>query len=106
KPLVKDPFDQQFGTETSIHIPLSELDIQSPNYAFGVEYSPVMPSRLQAAIECLQIDHARFTFVDLGSGKGRGLLLAAAWPFRRVLGVEFSKDLHETALRNIACFSG
>ena len=40
-------------------------------------------------------------FVDFGSGKGRIVLLAANQPFRRVIGVEFSRQLHEVALQNV-----
>src|SRR3954471_2990982 len=39
-------------------------------------------------------------FVDFGSGKGRIVILAAALPFRRVIGVEFSAQLHEIAFAN------
>ena len=41
-------------------------------------------------------------FVDFGSGKGRIVLLAAHYPFRRVLGVEFSQALNELGKRNLA----
>ena len=41
-------------------------------------------------------------FVDLGSGKGRILLLASEYPFRGVVGVEFAHELNEVAERNIA----
>jgi SAM-dependent methyltransferase len=41
-------------------------------------------------------------FVDLGSGKGRILLMAAEFPFRRIEGVELSPDMHRIALNNIA----
>jgi predicted RNA methylase len=47
---------------------------------------------------------ANYTFVDLGSGKGRILFLAAEYPFRRILGVEFGKELHEDAKKNIEAF--
>jgi cyclopropane fatty-acyl-phospholipid synthase-like methyltransferase len=40
--------------------------------------------------------------VDVGSGKGRMLFVAAEYPFRRVIGVEFATDLHELAQANIA----
>ncbi len=46
-----------------------------------------------------------FTFVDLGSGKGRVLLMASDYPFKRIIGVEFMPDLHRTAQENIAGFS-
>jgi SAM-dependent methyltransferase len=47
------------------------------------------------------MDYSQYTFVDMGSGKGRMLFVAAEYPFRRVIGVEFSNDLHEEALTNI-----
>jgi SAM-dependent methyltransferase len=46
-------------------------------------------------------DYSQYTFVDMGSGKGRMLFVAAEYPFRRVIGVEFSNDLHQEALANI-----
>jgi predicted RNA methylase len=52
-------------------------------------------------MEAMAIDHSRFAFVDLGSGKGRALMLAAAYPFRRIIGVEFARELHEAAQKNV-----
>jgi len=46
-----------------------------------------------------------FTFIDLGSGKGRVLLMAADYPFRRIIGVEFMPELHRAAQKNIAGYS-
>jgi predicted RNA methylase len=45
---------------------------------------------------------AEFTFVDLGSGKGRVLLMAAEYDFRRIIGVELLPELHAIALENVA----
>lgn len=42
-----------------------------------------------------------FTFVDLGSGKGRTLLMASDYPFRRILGVELLPSLHQIAQDNL-----
>jgi len=42
-----------------------------------------------------------FTFVDLGSGKGRVLLMASHYPFKRIIGVEFIPELHQVAQENI-----
>jgi SAM-dependent methyltransferase len=41
-------------------------------------------------------------FVDLGSGKGKVVMLAARYPFARVIGVELSEQLSEIARRNLA----
>jgi len=50
----------------------------------------------------LPIDVSEFTFVDFGSGKGAVLLYASAYPFKKILGVEFSSILHQIAESNIA----
>ncbi len=42
-----------------------------------------------------------FTFIDLGSGKGRALLMAAEHPFRMIIGVELIPELHQACLANI-----
>jgi SAM-dependent methyltransferase len=42
------------------------------------------------------------TFVDLGCGKGRALLVATEFPFRAILGVELSPRLARIARRNAA----
>jgi len=42
-----------------------------------------------------------FTLIDLGSGKGRVLLMASDYPFKRIIGVEFMPELHRVAEGNI-----
>ncbi|MBW2173575.1 MAG: class I SAM-dependent methyltransferase [Deltaproteobacteria bacterium] len=56
---------------------------------------------MRSILKELPIDHSEFTFIDYGSGKGRVLLLAAEYPFKRIIGVELSKKLHEIAQNNI-----
>jgi predicted RNA methylase len=46
-----------------------------------------------------------FTFIDLGSGKGRVLLMASDYPFKRIIGVEFMPELYLAAQKNIASYS-
>jgi 16S rRNA G966 N2-methylase RsmD len=41
------------------------------------------------------------SFLDYGSGRGRVLVMAAARPFRRVIGVELSQQLAAEAWRNL-----
>ena len=43
-----------------------------------------------------------FTFIDLGSGKGRTLLMASSFPFRRIIGMELLEELNAIASQNIA----
>lgn len=56
------------------------------------------------AIDALRVDVRDYTFIDYGSGRGRVLLTAARRPFKRVIGVEFSRALHEEAVENLALY--
>lgn len=49
-------------------------------------------------------DVSGYTFIDMGSGKGRMLLLAAELPFRRIVGVEFASDLNALAQKNVKTY--
>src|ERR1035438_8549148 len=46
-------------------------------------------------------DFRDFAFIDLGSGKGRTLLMASDYPFRRIVGVELLPSLHQIAQQNL-----
>lgn len=73
----------------------------------GVFHSPYQPTDaalFQEMISSLPIDFSEFTFVDLGSGKGRTLLMASEYPFRRIVGVEILQDLHSAAENNIRTY--
>ena len=96
-----DTFDHEFGTDTGGIIPLWKLRIQSPHRQEGVWYEASDPAVVRSAIASLPIDHEEFAFVDLGSGKGRTLLIASEHPFRRVIGVEFASELNAVATANI-----
>lgn len=67
----------------------------------GHRYQPSDPALFHESIGGLEIDYRRFQFIDLGSGKGRTLLMAADYPFQRILGVEAVPALHRVALENI-----
>src|ERR1700674_4645239 len=60
---------------------------------------------MRAMLERLHLDFQRFGFVDLGSGKGRALLLASDYPFREIIGVELSPKLDRVARDNIARYA-
>jgi SAM-dependent methyltransferase len=57
-------------------------------------------------LRSLHIDYNDFVFVDYGSGKGRTLLVAAEFPFKKIIGVEISQELHAIANMNLDKFRG
>jgi SAM-dependent methyltransferase len=64
------------------------------------EYQPIEPELFREIMARMEIDFDQFTFVDIGSGKGRALLLAAERPFRRIIGIELLPELHPIASEN------
>ena len=72
----------------------------------GGQYQPSEPQLFHQILRSLAVAPEGFTFIDLGSGKGRTLLLASDHPFRRILGVELLEELNDVALRNIARYHG
>lgn len=67
-------------------------------------YDPVAPDTFRKALDLLAIPFGEFSFIDLGSGKGRAVLIAADFPFERVVGVEYSPHYHEVACRNLEVY--
>jgi SAM-dependent methyltransferase len=101
------PFDLQFGVDTSGL--LYDLRSGHPNDPYNNGYFAVAPSVfhgvLRAMADRLAVDFKQFTFIDLGSGKGRALMLASDYPFREVVGVELSPALDHVARANLARYS-
>jgi hypothetical protein len=98
---VPSEYDRKFNVDTSGQIHLSDLDIESPNSAFGNSYEPSPPKIIIEMISGLGIRYEDYTFIDIGSGKGLVLLIASTYPFRKIVGVEFSSELHAIAIQNL-----
>jgi SAM-dependent methyltransferase len=68
---------------------------------FHSPYQPTEPALFREMLATLAIDFRRFVFIDIGSGKGRVLLMAADYPLLRILGIELLPALHRMAQNNI-----
>jgi len=64
-------------------------------------YQPTDPALFHEMMTKLDIDFSEFVFVDIGSGKGRALLLAADYPFQKIIGIELLPELHRIAQANL-----
>jgi SAM-dependent methyltransferase len=73
-------------------------------------YQPIPPEQFRAIMSALSAhlapytNFSEFTFIDIGAGKGRALLLASEFSFRRIIGVELLPELAEIARENIREF--
>lgn len=49
----------------------------------------------------LKVRPRQDTFVDYGCGRGRVLAMASAYPFRRIIGIEYQEELSSNARENV-----
>jgi hypothetical protein len=101
KEIVDASFDKDHGIDTGGTTHLAGLHVIGPYRRVGTTHIASDPDEFANAVASLDIEHKLFTFFDLGSGKGRGLILALSYPFRRIVGVEFALELHRTAEANL-----
>ncbi len=95
-------FDRTRRVRTSGDVSLSQAGIAAGDSEW---YVPARPGHIREALRAAPVcDARRYTYIDLGSGKGRSLFVAAELPFRDILGVELSERLHRRACGNIGSF--
>lgn len=93
-----EAFDARFGTDTSS--PVLERG-QQPGVYF---YVPTTASVIYNVLGTVPLEPNKFAFVDMGSGKGRALLVASEFPYAKIVGVELSTHLHQIAEANVKRF--
>ncbi len=71
----------------------------------GMRYFATEPWLFEEIMQALPINFQNFTFIDLGSGKGRALLMAAPYGFKKIIGVELMPEWHRVAEENIRKFA-
>ncbi|MCU1295959.1 MAG: hypothetical protein JWO91_237, partial [Acidobacteriaceae bacterium] len=71
---------------------------------FHSPYQPTEPRLFREMLGALAIDFSKFTFIDIGSGKGRTLLMASDFPFGRIIGLEILPDLHRVSEENVLSY--
>lgn len=96
-------FDIRYGTDTMRFVELEKLELNSSFRDNSNDYIPTRARHLRTILN-MKYFSSQDTFVDLGSGKGRTLLIASKY-FKEVKGIEFSEELCEIAKRNIMIYS-
>jgi SAM-dependent methyltransferase len=98
-------FDLSRNVRTSGNVSLQTAGIAVEELGDSELYQPARPAHIRQALREIPVrDVSGFSYVDLGSGKGRTLFVAAEFPFERITGVEFSRSLHDQACANIRRF--
>jgi SAM-dependent methyltransferase len=105
-PFPHHPFDQMHGVDTSGLVPAKHLVTGHANDEHVTAYYGVAPSILRTLIERWRetlppYPIEQYTFIDIGCGKGRGLMVASQFRFCRVVGVELNPALATIATQNV-----
>jgi len=101
----RHPFDRRYQVETSGFVQPEQLE-SSPHEAgrkYAI-YAGSQPSIIRTALNALPA-LPDCTFIDLGCGKGRPLLVASEYPFRSLIGFELTPSLVLQARKNAAVIS-
>lgn len=91
----KEAFDSRFGTDTAA--PVFGRDLKPGAYF----YVATTASLISEILGSLTLAPDVFAFVDMGSGKGRALMVASEFAFAKIVGIELSTQLHRIAKDNI-----
>ncbi len=85
---------------------LGELDPEriGPSLDHATHYSPTPVRDAEALLDASPLAPETATFVDVGAGLGRIVMLAARRPYRAVIGVEISPALAQIARENLAAW--
>jgi len=97
-------FDAEHGVTTEALVFLGELDPEAigDSLEHATHYEPTPVAQADSLLDASPLRPESATFVDLGAGMGRVVMLAARRPFRAVIGVEISPALVEVARENLA----
>lgn len=94
-----DEFDRKYGVETSKLVQFVPTD--SRNSSHGNRYSASSEAVIRWCIENSGMPVETTSFVDVGSGKGRALIIATFYPFKKIIGVEYSQELAKICGTNL-----
>ncbi|MEJ0094620.1 MAG: class I SAM-dependent methyltransferase [Methylocella sp.] len=94
------PFDKIYGVDTSGTFPPDLIQTSGVSTGFINCYLATTPSITRRALASLP-DIEAYTFVDIGCGKGRALIVASEFPFTDIIGLELSPELAKIAQSNI-----
>jgi SAM-dependent methyltransferase len=103
--LLSQWFDWRHRVDTCGTADPQELSVVGDNSSHANLYWATTPAFGRLMLSDPPVtDVSSYTFVDMGSGKGRMLFFAAELPFRRIIGVEFASDLDAIARKNVKTY--
>lgn len=105
KPLPDTEFDRKFDVDTLQASVPRDLRIQSSSQKHGCAYVPTPEALFRRMLQHVPVNYRDYVFIDIGAGKGLAILIASEFPFKRIIGIEYSEVLAAIAKQNICRYS-
>ena len=94
-------FDYKYNVKTHKDLNLKDLEFDSINKKEAFNYETVAIFSIKKILNNIDINK-KDIFIDFGCGKGRVLLIASKYKFKKIIGVEFSPQLVDIARSNVS----
>jgi hypothetical protein len=97
-------WDRRHNVDTGGQIELDHVSVTGRHKEFGHPVVSTSPKIFRFLSQFFPDDCSRYTYIDLGAGKGRTVLLASGYGFRQAIGVEFVDVACAIAKRNLETY--
>ncbi|MFA6303752.1 MAG: class I SAM-dependent methyltransferase [Legionella sp.] len=91
-------YDKYYNVNTTGYVFSKDLGLVGFE---NCDYRPIPFRHLLKVLNTIPLEKNQCTFLDYGCGKGRALICASTYPFKKIIGVELSRDLLNLAQKNI-----
>jgi SAM-dependent methyltransferase len=96
----RHPIDARYRIDTGGTVPPFVVASHNAGLADVGPYAGCQPSSLRSALAAIDASEDA-TFYDLGCGKGRAVVVAIERGYRRIVGVDLSRELIAVARKNV-----
>ncbi|NLF25600.1 MAG: class I SAM-dependent methyltransferase [Deltaproteobacteria bacterium] len=93
-------YEWRFGIDSAGYLNVRDTGLEGATDPSG-SYEPSSYRDIFRALGLIKVNPQQDVFLDYGSGKGRAVIVAATYPFKRVIGVELSPELNAVARQNL-----
>ncbi|MBX3240171.1 MAG: class I SAM-dependent methyltransferase [Chitinophagaceae bacterium] len=93
--------EKKYGINTTKPVELKDLTIKKGNIRQSSRYEAVNYYILENLLQKLTTLVSPGTFVDLGCGKGRAMVVAAHYGFKTIKGIDFAEEMCREAEQNL-----
>ena len=100
-----DKFDHRFKTSVNNFIDAKDLFDNKNFHSYKATNEYFFDTLLNLVLKYFKINVNETSLIDLGSGKGKVLLMSLKFNFHKIIGIEYSEQLYEDSLNNILTFS-